>query len=171
MGLADLRHLNKIPFKGGKFYKFSHLEQDGTRTMSVVHRVLSLLSSRVDNPNLSAGTPCCVIVGVSRDSSHTSVLYACKVEDGSIAEGNPICLVKPDGKCIWENKEINKGGIVVGSILKYRIIRDLYFYVANTKKRMVSCLFPCDVDSVAPKLNPMVVLIGTYPLDKSLSTG
>ena len=86
--------------------------------------------------------PNCVVFCISKESSDTSVLYACEVDnDGSIGSGNPFPLANKKELELWENRDISMEGLHVHDVLKYRFRRDKFVFIAKTGEKMVSVTF------------------------------
>ena len=71
-----------------------------------------------DSPNIILK---CVILATSKANSHgqTSIIYASKLSKDDAIEGNPFRVYNRQGRYIWDNRELMKYRIRVGSVLKY----------------------------------------------------
>ena len=88
-----------------------------------------------------------VIICVSKASSDTSFVVACRVDninDGLLGEGNPFCLANKEELYIWNNVEVATQKLRVGVIAKYRMFQNQSVYEENTGKIMVSHLLPME---------------------------
>lgn len=83
-----------------------------------------------------------VIICISKESSDTSFLYACELDnDGSIASGNPFPLANKKELQVWQNRDISMEGLHVHDVVKYRFRRDKFVFIAQTGGKMVSVNF------------------------------
>ena len=83
-----------------------------------------------------------VIVSLSKPSSDTSFVYACRLaNDGSIDKGNPFCLSNKEKRYIWNNGDASIEKLQVGVIATYRIIQNRFVYEENTGEIMVGSYF------------------------------
>ena len=86
--------------------------------------------------------PICVILCISKESSDTSVLYACEVDnDGSIGSGNPFPLANTKELQVWKNRDISMEGLHVHDVIKYRFRGNKFVFIAKTGLKMVSVNF------------------------------
>lgn len=83
-----------------------------------------------------------VIICISKESSDTSFLYACELDnDGSIASGHPFPLANKKELQVWQNRDISMEGLHVHDVVKYRFRRDKFVFIAQTGGEMVSVNF------------------------------
>ena len=82
----------------------------------------------------------CVVIGIARAESSSSVIYGMNLSKDEHIEGQSFRLHQEDGRYIWPNEIIAAEKLNQGSIVKYQVFGDIFTYLAHTKRSMVSLI-------------------------------
>ena len=82
----------------------------------------------------------CVVSGIARAESSSSVIYGMNLSKDKHIEGQSFQLHQENGRYIWPNERIAAEKLNQGSIVKCQVFGDIHTYLGRTKRSMVSLI-------------------------------